>query len=241
MLARLADSVAYAYGLLNGGSFKKSLNRLPGDTLDYSQVLAGFRSGVEERGALIDAEQARQIFQNYIKSIQEREATKTKEKNDSILLVNKHRPGVVETSSGLQYRVLSSGTGIKPLEHDTVVVHYSGRLINGKQFDSSYERKEPLTLSLDQVILGWREGLTLMNIGSKYEFYIPSKLAYGDRSMGDVIPANSTLIFEIELLEVRPYKKPVAPSTITEEAQEKSRPVEKPNIGKANRKNKRNK
>lgn len=204
-LANKADSVAYAFGVANGESFKKMLGNLPGDSLSRKKILEGFSASLTGENQLMNAEAARNYFQNYIKEIQEKEDRERLAKNDSVLAVNKNRPGVKTTESGLQYRVLKEGTGAKPSEQDTVTVHYVGKLIDGTTFDSSYERKEPATFPLNQVIPGWTEGVALMQTGAKYEFYIPSKLGYGERGAGSAIPANATLIFEVELLAVKPF------------------------------------
>jgi FKBP-type peptidyl-prolyl cis-trans isomerase len=125
-----------------------------------------------------------------------------KEEGESFLADNKKQPGVVETTSGLQYRVLVQGTGSRPPSPRSVVeVHYEGRLINGKVFDSSYRRNETIEFPLDGVIAGWTEGVQLMPVGSKYEFYIPYRLAYGERGTpGGPIPPFATLIFVVELI-----------------------------------------
>ncbi|MNR36347.1 FKBP-type 22 kDa peptidyl-prolyl cis-trans isomerase [compost metagenome] len=115
---------------------------------------------------------------------------------------NGKRAGVQTTASGLQYEVLTAGTGVKPVATDSVLVHYKGTLLNGKQFDSSYDRGEPISFPLNAVIAGWTEGVQLMPAGSKYKFYIPYNLAYGARGAGADIPPYSTLIFEVELLKV---------------------------------------
>lgn len=116
---------------------------------------------------------------------------------------NAKQEGVVTTKSGLQYKVLTQGTGARPTSSSAEVeVHYEGRLINGKVFDSSYQRGESITFFLNQVIAGWTEGVQLMPVGSTYEFYIPSELGYGTRGAAGVIPPNATLIFKVELLNV---------------------------------------
>jgi FKBP-type peptidyl-prolyl cis-trans isomerase len=115
---------------------------------------------------------------------------------------NSKKEGVITTASGLQYRVIEQGEGPKPSASDQVKVHYRGTLTNGKEFDSSYKRGEPLTFPLKGVIAGWTEGLQLMPVGSKYEFTIPYNLAYGERGAGGVIPPYATLIFEVELLDI---------------------------------------
>jgi FKBP-type peptidyl-prolyl cis-trans isomerase len=115
---------------------------------------------------------------------------------------NGKKAGVLTTPTGLQYRVLEAGNGARPKATDTVRVHYSGRLINGTKFDSSYDRGEPISFPLNRVIAGWTEGLQLMPIGAKYELVIPSELGYGARGASGVIPPDATLIFEVELLGI---------------------------------------
>ena len=110
---------------------------------------------------------------------------------------------MITTASGLQYEVLTEGTGPKPKATDTVTVHYKGTLTNGKVFDSSYDRGEPISFPLDRVIKGWTEGLQLMSVGSKYRLTIPSQLGYGAAGAGGVIPPNATLVFEVELLGIQ--------------------------------------
>ncbi len=119
----------------------------------------------------------------------------------AFLGANKKKPGVKETASGLQYKVITMGEGAKPEATDKVKVHYSGTLIDGKEFDSSYKRDQPAEFELNQVIKGWTEGLKLMNVGSKYVFYIPSGLAYGPKGPAAIGP-NQTLIFTVELLDI---------------------------------------
>ncbi len=127
--------------------------------------------------------------------------TENTRKGLAFLGANKKKVGVKETASGLQYKVITEGEGAKPKATDKVKVHYSGTLIDGKEFDSSYKRDQPAEFGLNQVIKGWTEGLQLMNVGSKYEFYIPSGLAYGQNGPPTIGP-NQTLIFVVELLEI---------------------------------------
>lgn len=117
---------------------------------------------------------------------------------------NSKKPGIVTLPSGLQYQVITQGTGVKPKATDEVTVNYKGTLLNGKQFDSSYDRGEPATFMLNQVIPGWTEGLQYMPAGSKYKFFVPYALAYGERAAGPDIAPYSTLIFEVELISVQP-------------------------------------
>ena len=124
-------------------------------------------------------------------------------KGEKFLEDNAKKEGVVVTASGLQYKILTPGTGRSPKATDTVEVHYEGTLIDGTVFDSSYRRKESIEFPLNQVIAGWTEGVQLMQEGAKYRFYIPSRLAYGSRGAGGVIGPNQALIFDVELIKVR--------------------------------------
>ncbi len=128
-------------------------------------------------------------------------SAKALNESDPFLVENSKKAGVKVTPSGLQYLVLNEGSGPQPKETDTVKVHYRGTLTNGAEFDSSYKRGEPATFPLNRVIKGWTEGVQLMKTGSKYRFFIPSRLAYGENGAG-LIPGNSTLIFDVELLAI---------------------------------------
>ncbi len=152
---------------------------------------------------------SREEMQATVKAVQQRMMAERKalaEKNEKagqeFLAANKEKEGVTELPSGLQYKVIRAGTGKQPKANDTVTVNYRGTLINGQQFDSSYDRGEPSTLPVNGVIRGWQEALQLMKEGAKWQIYIPSKLAYGGRSAGNGIGPNETLIFDLELLKV---------------------------------------
>lgn len=125
-----------------------------------------------------------------------------KQAGAEFLRINKEKAGVVTLPSGLQYEVLKTGDGTKPKASDKVKCHYHGTLINGTVFDSSVQRGEPATFGVSQVIPGWVEALQLMNVGSKWRLFIPSELAYGERGAGETIEPNSTLVFEVELLDI---------------------------------------
>ena len=139
-----------------------------------------------------------------LQALKNQKAAANLKAGQDFLEANQQKPGVVTLPSGLQYVVISMGTGPKPQATDTVTCHYQGTLIDGKVFDSSVQRGQPATFPLQKVIKGWTEGLQLMPAGSKWRFFIPPHLAYGDRQMGSHIGPNSTLIFEVELLGIAP-------------------------------------
>lgn len=201
------DSIAYAFGLLNAEPFSRLVQSVPGDTLSIKHILLGLSDGVEERSLAFSKDVAHQVFQSYIKELQERKNTQLKAENDSVLRLNKTKEGVVTTESGLQYRILKLGKGPTiGSVLDSVVVHYVGRLVDGTEFDNSYKRQQPAHLKVSEVIDGWAEALKLMPIGSKFELYIPASLAYKEHGAGDAIPPYATLVFEIELLQIIPNK-----------------------------------
>jgi FKBP-type peptidyl-prolyl cis-trans isomerase FklB len=134
-------------------------------------------------------------------------AAKNKTEGDAFLAANKSKEAIVTLPSGLQYKILTAGTGPKPAATDTVVCNYRGTLIDGKEFDSSYKRGQPATFGVGQVIKGWTEALQLMPVGSKWQLFIPSSLAYGERGAGAEIGPDSTLIFEVELLSIQDKTK----------------------------------
>jgi FKBP-type peptidyl-prolyl cis-trans isomerase len=142
------------------------------------------------------------------------EGVVNKTAGDAFLAANKTKPGVVVLPSGLQYKIITTGTGPKPPAADTVVCNYKGTLLDGTEFDSSYKRGKPAEFPVGQVIKGWTEALQLMPVGSKWDLYIPSDLAYGERGAGGVIGPNAALTFEVELLSIKPKDStPGAPKT----------------------------
>jgi FKBP-type peptidyl-prolyl cis-trans isomerase len=192
------DSASYAFGNTMATSMKNDgLN-----TLNYDLLIKGLKDAFGNATPLIPKEKSQAAINNLFVSVSKQKHAPAIAEGKSFLEKNKLQTGVQSTPSGLQYQVINRGTGIRPKATDTVLVNYKGTLLNGKQFDSSYDRNEPLSLPLNGVIAGWTEGVQLMQTGSKYKFFIPYNLAYGERGAGADIPPYSTLIFEIELLKV---------------------------------------
>ena len=183
-----------------------------GVDVDADMVLKGLKDGLAGASALTDPEmqEAMMSLQKDMQSKVAELGVKSKKEGEDYLAANKSKEGVKSTTSGLQYKVIKEGKGPKPKSTDVVKVHYRGTLLDGTEFDSSYKRGEPVEFPLDQVIKGWTEGLQLMTVGSKYQLFIPAALAYGEPGNRG-IPPNSTLIFEVELLEiVKPAAEPAA-------------------------------
>lgn len=178
-----------------------------GVSLDQQLVLRGVQDAIADKIALTD-EELQMVMQSLDQQYQEKklamveaEAAENIAAGNAYLEQNATKEGVVVTESGLQYEVIEQGEGNKPTAADVVKVHYSGTLIDGTKFDSSYDRGEPAQFPLNRVIVGWTEGVQLMNVGSKYKFTIPADLAYGEQDKG-VIKPNSVLVFEVELLDI---------------------------------------
>ncbi|MDL2221112.1 FKBP-type peptidyl-prolyl cis-trans isomerase [Parabacteroides sp. OttesenSCG-928-N08] len=203
-LKKDVDSVSYAIGILNGDGFNKSLEGMPGEPINKDILLAAFETSFkgDTSAYKMTAEEAQAYMQKYFTDLQEKESKAAREEGENFLAENKTKPGVITTESGLQYKVETEGTGAKPGPTDKVKVHYTGMLLDGTVFDSSIERGEPTTLSLNGVIKGWQEGLQIMPVGSKYTFWIPWDLAYGERGAGQQIKGYSALKFEVELLGI---------------------------------------
>lgn len=196
-MANELDSVSYSYGILVGSSFKEQLAKSLDDKENIDVFLNGLATSIKGDSGKISPEDAEELIQNYMMKKESERA----EENENFLEENAKKAGVITTASGLQYEIIKEGNGAKPSASSIVKVHYHGTFIDAKVFDSSVERGEPVEFPLDQVIPGWTEGVQLMSIGSKYRFTIPSHLAYGQRGAGPVAP-NSTLIFEVELLDI---------------------------------------
>ena len=187
---------SYALGMNIGASMAYD-----GIIPDMDEVLQGMKDRLSGGETRLSDEEAQMKFQEAYYALMEKKDDEARQKETDFLVENSRKPGVIITASGLQYEVISEGDGPKPAASDTVRVNYEGRLIDGSVFDSSYMWGEPAQFPLDRVISGWTEGLQLMNVGSKYKFYIPSELAYGPEG-GGPIPPYSPLIFEVELLEI---------------------------------------
>lgn len=197
------DSVSYSIGTDIGKNFKQQ-----DIDVNLEALYKGLSDAFAEKELEISDVQSAQLlnrFQQEMKTKMEAKntaaATENQAKGEAFLAENKTKEGVKETASGLQYKVIEQGSGPMPKETDKVKVHYKGTLLDGTEFDSSFKRGEPAQFPLNGVIKGWTEGLQLMPVGSKYEFYIPSELAYGARGPQTIGP-NQTLIFEVELLEI---------------------------------------
>jgi FKBP-type peptidyl-prolyl cis-trans isomerase len=192
------EKASYSIGINIGQNFKSEGL----DSLDIDILARAIKDVMESRDLAIDESEAQIIIQEYVANLQGQRSQQQQQEGNTFLEENKNKEGVKTTESGLQYKVIKEGTGASPVATDQVTVHYTGRLIDGTIFDSSKQRGEPATFPLNGVIPGWTEGLQLMKEGGVYEFYIPPHLAYGDRGAGNVIPPNSTLVFEVELLKV---------------------------------------
>ncbi|MBW4723856.1 FKBP-type peptidyl-prolyl cis-trans isomerase [Prevotella melaninogenica] len=200
------DKLSYALGIGIGsqlaGMGAKELN-----IDDFAQAIKDVISGSELK---VDNAEAQTLVQNFFQEQEAKQQAATAEAGkaakaagEAFLAENGKKDGVVTLPSGLQYQVLKEGDGKKPSATDQVVCHYEGTLIDGTVFDSSYQRNQPATFGLNQVIAGWTEGVQLMQEGAKYRFFIPYNLAYGERGAGAQIPPFAALVFDVELIEVK--------------------------------------
>jgi FKBP-type peptidyl-prolyl cis-trans isomerase FkpA len=193
------DSMYYALGVSVGASFQQmELN-----DMNYDLFLQGIKNRMDSTAAM-EVEDAERFLQEAFRNMQEKKSGDNKSKNDEFLTSNKTQEGVMLTPSGVQYKVITPGSGEMPGPLDTVICHYKGTLIDGKEFDSSIGG-EPAVMPLGRMIPGFKEGLMTMQAGGKYLMYIPAELGYGAQERGP-IPGNSTLVFEIELFEIKKAK-----------------------------------
>lgn len=197
------EQVSYMIGM----DMARSLEPVKGE-IDLDTLQKALKSSLAGEKLLLDEKQAGEIREAFAQKVQAQriakmmaDAKKNLEDGQKFLTENGKKPGVVTTASGLQYQVLTEGKGAKPQPTDVVSAHYKGTLLDGKTFDSSYDRGEPANFALGQMVPGWQEGLALMPVGSKYRFWIPSNLAYGEQGAGPIGP-NQTLVFEVELLDI---------------------------------------
>lgn len=204
-LKTLQDKVSYGIGMNLGRDFKQQ-----GVQIDPKILARGIQDALAGGETMLTEDQVREAFEAFQKELMAKQEAKAKEDADknkaagvSFLAENGKKEGIKTTASGLQYKVLTEGTGKSPTATDTVTVNYRGTLTDGTEFDSSYKRNQPATFQVGGVIPGWTEALQLMKEGGKYELYIPAELAYGERGAPPVIGPNATLVFEVELVKVQ--------------------------------------
>lgn len=200
------DTVSYSLGYFYGANlFDNGI-----DELDYRNFLAGMHKALSDSDSELEMMDMQTSLQNFQFEIQQKmaqrqseEAAVNKEAGIEFLMQNISKDGVMQTDSGIQFRVITQGDGASPTAENTVEVHYTGKLLDGTEFDSSHSRGDTAKFPLNQVIRGWTEGVQLMNVGSTYEFWIPSELAYGDNPPGgSSIPPGAVLYFEVELIDI---------------------------------------
>lgn len=192
------DKISYALGLSIGNNFLSSGIK----KVDFEAFLKGMQDVINEAPLDMSYDEAKEVMNEYFTKLQDERLDVNLKAGEEFLTINKNRPGVVTLPSGLQYEILKEGNGQKPKATDQVKCHYHGTLIDGTVFDSSVERGQPATFGVNQVIPGWVEALQLMPAGSKWKLFIPSNLAYGKAGAGQSIEPNSTLIFEVEILDI---------------------------------------
>jgi FKBP-type peptidyl-prolyl cis-trans isomerase FkpA len=198
------DKVSYMVGMQIGGSLAQIQ-----EEIDLKVVFSAIEGALAGKDPLLTPEQAMEVQRTFAERLQGKRAAemqemavKNKAAGEAFMAKNKSAAGVQTTASGLQYQVVTNGTGPRPAATDTVRVHYVGTLLDGTKFDSSVDRGEPAQFALNAVIPGWTEALQLMPVGSKYKLWIPSELAYGDRGTPGTIGPNATLVFDVEMLEI---------------------------------------
>jgi FKBP-type peptidyl-prolyl cis-trans isomerase FklB len=204
---------SYALGMNIGTSLGGTLKNQSVE-VDWNLVIQGLKDSTSGAKTRLTEQEEKAVLTEVQNEVRKQQAEKTKEAADknktdgeAFLAANKSKESVVTLPSGLQYKILTAGTGPKPTASDSVVCNYKGTLIDGKEFDSSYKRGQPATFPVSGVIKGWTEALQLMPVGSKWQLFIPSNLAYGERGAGAEIGPNSTLVFEVELLSIQDKTK----------------------------------
>jgi len=197
-LATDEDRFSYGLGMLVGERVLKQYGEV-----DYDLVLAGMKAQHKDADTLMTIEEAGNALNAHAEKQFQEQSAANRKRGEDYLKSNAEKEGVQVTESGLQYSVITAADGARPKATDEVTVHYRGTLIDGTEFDSSYSRGAPTSFTLNEVIPGWTEGVQLMSIGSKYRFVIPFDLGYGERGAGGQIGPFETLIFEVELLEIK--------------------------------------
>ncbi|MDB5195876.1 MAG: hypothetical protein JWP88_246 [Flaviaesturariibacter sp.] len=192
------DSLSYAFGV-SLGSYLKSQG-ISG--LNYSALNKAIDQIIKGETPYMDPNMCNQFMAQVGAEKQHEKGEAERAAGAKFLAENKKKPGVITTASGLQYEIITQGTGPIPKADDMISAHYAGSLLNGKEFDNSYKRGQPLSIQVSGVIRGWTEALQLMPVGSKWKLYIPSELGYGDRGAGADIPGGATLVFTVELLDI---------------------------------------
>lgn len=200
------DKFSYALGMNLGTSLHRQSVPVDPNILlrGLKDALAGGKTALTEDQAKAALTEVQNEMRQKQQAEMQQQGEANKKEGEVFLAANKGKEGIVTLPSGLQYKILTAGTGPKPTSADTVVCNYRGTLINGTEFDSSYKRGQPATFPVSGVIKGWTEALPMMPVGSKWQLFIPADLAYGDRAPGPEIGPNSTLIFEVELLSIQP-------------------------------------
>ena len=208
-LKTLTEKVSYCIGLNLGNNMKRDQV-----TLDAQALVRGLNDALSGAKPLLTEEQAQEALATFQKGMQAKQAEvrktsgdKAQKEGEAFLAANKKQEGVVTLPSGLQYKIIKSGEGnVRPKAADTVITHYRGTLLDGTEFDSSIKRGKPAEFKVDEVIAGWTEALQLMKVGDKWQLFVPANLAYGERGAGRAIGPNSTLTFEVELIEIKAGK-----------------------------------
>ena len=204
VLKNMLDSASYAIGLSVASYYKQQgVNKL-----NSTVLTKGINDVLNNKPVLFDDYAANNLMNNFMNNLQKEKSIAAIKEGETFLKINKTKPDVKTTASGLQYEIIKDTVGYKPSAADTFVVEYSGKLLNGFEFDNSRNRGQPLIMPISKVIPGWTEGLQLMSIGSKYKFYVPYELGYGIYGNEPDIPGGSMLIFELELLDVKKIKTP---------------------------------
>jgi FKBP-type peptidyl-prolyl cis-trans isomerase FklB len=197
-LQSMKGKVSYSIGIDIGRNMKRQLIEV-----DIDLLMRGIKDGLGDGKSAMSDSLMQQTMAAWQKEMIAKINEKNKKEGEAFLAENKKKAGIVTLPSGLQYKILKDGTGKSPKATDTVVTNYRGTLISGKEFDSSYRHGQPATFPCNQVIAGWTEALQKMKVGSKWQLFVPSNLGYGENGAGQDIGPNATLIFEVELLEIK--------------------------------------